>query len=576
MPRFGDLDRLDLTQRWSYYESLRGFQESQRSTWDVTWKQLAAFIRPLRSRFTWSDANNGARRDASIINNVATIALRTLTSGMMNGMSSPSRPYFSFSGDAQSADVTNPEVARYHEVCADLVRQQMLDTNFYDALMELYAQEGQYGTGTMMIDEDERTVFRCRVYPIGSYSIGMDPTLRPDLIIRVISMTARQIAEEFGLDNVSPMVRTMVESNAGGVDETMFPVVHVIHKGSYHKHDPGTARWPWMSIWYEQTARHPEKVFLRISGYHEQPFCCGRWEVEGENAYGFAPGWDCLGDAMSLQTWEENSNEALEKMVKPPMAMSARAAVDPLRVASQPGDIMFVNAEDVRTAAAPLFQVNLPIQHAITAMQRIEKRINDAFFVDVFRMFSEIDGADKMTAEEVRARTAEKMQIIGPVVERNIEEVLMPAVIRIASIMQRRGLFPDPPQGLEVVKTRVRFESIIAQAARMSQLNNIANVVQFVSQQAALNPNAMDVLDMDAVNRRYAFDAALPLDLLASEDDIARARQQRAQQQQQQAMMENAQGMAQAAQTASQTPSPNNPGNTLLQDLGQAIGGAPS
>lgn len=568
MPFAGHLDRLPGLELRAYYEALRGQQESVRAQWDPTWRQITDFVRPLRAQFTWAEANDGARRDQRIINNHATVCVRVLASGMINGMTSPTRAWFSLYNDVShdsNGDPIDPDAAAWHEKVTEMVRSVMVSSNFYQSLMECYSQESTIGTTCMMINEDPRSVIRCKVYPIGSYTIALDDTLRVDLVIRVFPMTARQVIARFGAANVSPTIRTMVESNAGGIKETTYPVVHVLHRGAYDNPDATQGRWPWVSIWYEQGAisdgGNPVEPtgILEKTGYFEQPFCCGRWETEGENPYGFSPLWDCLGDVMSLQVWESMTSEGVERVVKPQLIVSSQVN-DALKAASNPGDIAVANMTDVSKAAAPLYSVTYQIEPARQMIQSICQRIDAALFRDVFQTFIGTENHE-MTAEEVRARSAEKLQVLGPVIERNIEEILEPAVIRIVSIMHRRGMLPPMPPSMrnrmkdgQPLQIKMRFESILAQAQRMQTVNNINALVQFIGQESPIMQGLADNIDPDALLRMFARACGVPLSCFQPADAVAAIRQQRAQQQAQAQFADNAQKLAPAAQAAANIP----------------------
>ena len=86
-----------------------------------------------------------------------------------------------------------------------------------------------------------------------------------------------------------------------------------------------------------------------------------------------------------------------------------------------------------------------------------------------------LDQIDKgqMTAREVMERTQEKLQQLGPVVERLLSEFLNPIIERVYSVLDRAGVFPpvedeellDQLNGQEV---KIEYISPLAQAQKMS------------------------------------------------------------------------------------------------------------
>lgn len=558
----------------SFLESLRSQMQGVRSMWDPQYDQLRAFFAPRNGRRDPSDVNNGARQDYYIINETGLLALRVLASGMLTGMSSQTRPWFRIKiDDPRFKD--DSEVKAWCEQVAAKCRETMLKSNYYQTLLETYEAEGLYGTAAFLIEADPQTDIRCHPYPTGSYYLGCGDDLRVDVCVRELSMTARNLVEKFGVENVSDSVKTINNSNAGGVRETYYPVAHAIMKGSYFGPSKTNRQvMPWVSIWYEMGQYNTEKGILRRSGFMENPLIAGRWKTIGENIYGESPAMDILGSTMSLQAWEERIAQAAEKQFNPPMI--ATTGMDPRKLTTLPGEFSFVNEKDVSKAFAPAYQVDFKLAEGMKLVQQIEQRINDGMFRSVFQMFSDSDRRE-ITAEEIRAKQVEKMQVLGPVVERNVDEILAPSVQRILSILQRiPGKLPPMPASLRaadgqmIAALKLEFESVLAAAARMSVLNNINQVMTFAGQEAALNQGILDNFDMDKVARTYGDAAGIPSDLMRTPDQVAALRADKQRAQQQQMMAENAQKLAAAAQTASQTPAGS---GTLLEKVAPGLAG---
>lgn len=567
----------------TYLESLRGSMRSTRGQYDSKFGQLRAFFAPLNGRWDPADVNNGARQDFCIINETGQLSLRTLKSGMLNGMSNQTKKWFGIVPN-DPAYKDDQEAKVWCEKIAEEVRATMLKSNYYQALLELYGDEGQYGTGAFLIEADPETDIRCHPYPMGSYYIGTNDQLRVDLSCRELSFTPRSLCDKFGYDEISSAMQVLVDSNAGGVQEQqVYPIAHFILPSSYFKNAKpykGVQGFKWYSIWYEignyksGVHKDPDCGLLRFSGFMENPLVCGRWETTGENIYGNGPAEVVLGSTMSLQAWEERIAQGGEKYINPPMV--AGTDVDPRRLTTLPGEFTFVDSKDTKGAFGPAYQIDFKLEGPLKLVERIEARIKDGLFVSVFQLFSDSDRRE-MTAEEVRARSQEKLQILGPVIERNTDEVHAPSINRILGILQRiPGRLPKPPasmcdpDGTLKVGLKVQFESMLVAAAKMSELNNISTVIQFVTSEQALNTGMVDNIDLDKVTRRVADLAALPSDLLNSEEKVAQIRADKQEQARRQQAAENAQGVAQAAKVASETPIG---GGTLLDKVAPGIAG---
>ncbi len=533
----------------TFFEALRAQLASDRSTWDGQWQQLASTFEPYGARFNYSQANTGYRQDYSIINETGILAKRTLAAGMLNGMSPPTRPWFKII----AADPAVNELKAVRVWCEDTeqrLRTVFLKSNFYQTMLGLYGEQGLYGTSAFFIEEDPQTVIRCRPLPVGEYYLGCDDTLRVDLCIRVVSMTIRQIVERFGYDNCSSAVQVQYDSPAGGVKETRLPVVHALTNGSYFDPKSYTPPMAWVSTWYEMGSFNEKTGILRRSGFNECPLVAGRWRVIGEDTYGRSPAMDCLGSTMSLQAWEMRLAEAAERQFNPPMVASSE--VDPRKITTLPGETIFADTRDVRGAYGPAYTFQFNLEHGQSMLNRIEQRINDAMYRSIFQMFSDSDRRE-ITAAEIAAKQQEKLQLLGPVVERNTEEVLAPSVVRTLGILNRRGMLATMPDELKRSPLKLEFSSILAQAQRIGEVTGLAQFIGFIGGQVAVDPTVLDPIDMDQVVRTAAILGDIPAKILRSPEEVKAIRQNRAQQQAQAAAAENAQKLAAAGKNMSET-----------------------
>lgn len=185
-----------------------------------------------------------------------------------------------------------------------------------------------------------------------------------------------------------------------------------------------------------------------------------------------------------------------------------------------------------------------------------------------------------MTAREVMERQQEKLQQLGPVVERLQDEFLSPIIERVYNIAERMGLFPPLPEELAERMAdqdiKIEYISPLAQAQKMSGLVNIEQAVSFAGQMAQIYPEALKAIDPIGTVKRYFELLGAPAVMQRSTEEIMQmiAAEQEAmeQQQEQQYMMQQAQAMAPAAQAAKNLTDAANDGNPALQNL-LGIGG---
>ena len=181
-----------------------------------------------------------------------------------------------------------------------------------------------------------------------------------------------------------------------------------------------------------------------------------------------------------------------------------------------------------------------------------------------------------MTAREVLERTQEKMNILGPVVQRMQFEFLGRIIERVYNILDRERMFPEPEDEetaamLAEQELKIEYISPLAQAQKMSGLVNIEQAVAFVAQIAQFNQDVLDKVDWNESVNRYFDMLGAPAAIKRTDDEFAQIQQQKqeaaekAQQMQQAAQM--AQMAAPAAQAAKNATEAAQDGNPAMQQL---------
>ncbi len=558
-----------------YYEALRGQLDAEFASWREHYRLLAQFVMPRQQRFNYADANRGDRLDLKIVDNTATLAWRTMRAGLMSGVCTPSRTWFNL---LTSDDALNKRrnVKMYLEEVAKILRRSMLKTNFYQTAHAMLGELGLYGTSACQILDDDKDDVRYYPWPCGSYYLSGDDTQRIDLHMRFVQMTVRQIVDKFGYGNCSTAIQTLYDSNAGGVKETWFPVVNVIHRNRYFADRMKSERKPWVSIWYEASSygnvqvKDPKQMgLLKRSGFDECPVISPRWDVIGEDFYGLSPGMDALGDVMGLQWLQRRKSQAVDKMINPPMIASPTMANQKMTIL--PGDITFANTAENNPGFRPAFQINYNVKDALEDIREHHDRIDEAFYKSLFMMISESDRR-QVTAEEIQAKEREKMMILGPVVDRSNGEFLEPAIFRHLAILGRKGKLPPPPEEMKGKGIRVEFTSILAQAQKMLGLGNIERFMGLVGQEAAVNQGIFDIVDLDEMAREAGDLLSIPAKLLRDPAVVEKIKAAKDRQVQQAQQAENAQKLAQAAGNlaSARTDQPNALTDLIHQQTGVA------
>lgn len=490
----------------------------ERSPWDTRARSIAEYVIPWRSRFLFSDVNRATRANDKIINSTATRALHILESGLMAGLSSPSRPWHVFGLERQDL-MESEDVRAWLEECVEAQRSVFQKSNFYNSLGTVYRDTGGFGTSCMLMEEDDVDVIRCYVQPFGSYCLATDAEGRVNTMYRELSYTVEQMVRRWGA-SCSQDVKSL---HAQGHLDKWIEVCHVIEPNDTYEHGTfGPEGKRWASVWIEKKSPDDQTI-LSKGGYHEFPVMAPRWSVTGEDVYGTGPGMDALGDTKALQTLERKTAMALEKIINPHMRGSA--ALKGSSPNTLPGHLTVV-ADAAGAMYEPAFTPDPRILAAREEIERHERRINQAFHADLFLMLTQLD-ATQMTAREVEERHQEKSQLIT-VYGRLSDELFDPAIDRSFAIMQRRGMLPEPPPELQGLELSVEYVSILAQAQKLVGTAHNERLFSFVGAVQPLDPEAVEVFDVEAAIRDQADKLGVSTKLLRTPKQLAKLRADRA------------------------------------------------
>jgi Bacteriophage head to tail connecting protein len=493
---------------------------AERMNWQTHWRELADYILPRRGRFlaTPNASTRGDQRNQKIIDSTGTLAARTLASGMMSGITSPARPWFRLT-------VADPAIADQDEVkiWLDEVAKRMLrvfaKSNFYNSIAVLYEELSVFGSAVMMVLEDGEDTIRCQTLTIGEYCLANSERLTVNTLYREFPMTVAQLAAEFGLEQCSGIVRSLYES--GQLDREVM-IGHAVEPNDGPADSDGIRGMPFRSVYWELNGSSGQ--VLKLSGFREFPACAPRWTVVGNDVYGRSPGMDALGDIKALQIEQKRKAQAIEKMVNPPMV--ADVALKNQAATLLPGGVTYLPGSAAGVGFRPVYEINPPLAGLIQDIQEVQRRIQQAFYADLWLMISQLDNV--RTATEINERKEEKLLMLGPVLERLHSELLNPALKRVFGIMQRNNLLPPAPAILGGRALQVDYISMLAQVQKAVATTGIERLVSFVGNLAGAHPEVLDNIDFDEVVDQYADMLGVSPKLIAAKGKIALIRQARA------------------------------------------------
>lgn len=527
--------------------------EDDRSSWRSHWIEITDYLLPRRGRYLIESQNSkGRKRSSKIVDNTGGQALRTLSAGMMSGMTSPARPWFRL----QTADdelMEMPGVKDWLGQAERVVRQILARSNFYNAASTMYTELGAFGTAAMYRRRHPTDIVSFRPFTAGEYVIAEDEYGRVNTLGREFTMSVSQVVEQFVIDKVTgkedwSKVSAAVKRlwNTKNYDEPV-EIIHLIQPRRVEERDLSKRdgkNKPFMDVYIEKGADGDKILFE--SGYDRFPAYVPRWDVLGGDVYGVSPGMDSLGDIKQLQHEQKRKAQAIDKMVNPPMVASMSLKGKPSTVL--PGGTTYVDPQQGGQGFQPAYLVQPRINEMMMDIQEVQGRIQRGFYADLFAMMINSDRR-QMTATEVAERHEEKLTLLGPVLQRLNTEFLDPLVNDVFLFALEAGMMPPIPEALHEMDLDIKYISLLAQAQEAVAASAMERTFSFAGNLVAVFPEITDNIDADVAFRSYSETLGLSPDIIRDADQVEILRKQRAEAAAQQQQMEQA---SMAAQTINQ------------------------
>ena len=541
---------------------------NKREPYMTRWREIRKYQLPYVGQFDGEDDETTAanRKDNHIYHGVSWQANQIFAAGIMSGLTPPNRKWFRMAFDNPELK-DNTDLGEILDERIDIINAVLERSNFYTAVHACYL-ELAFGQAPLGIFPDSKNGVHFVPYPIGSYCMETGPDGTIEFFCRKYKMSARQLVDKFGAENVPEMIRQELSSGNPGLKSTHTVVWYV----EPNKHADNTKiageYLPYLSVYYLEGSE--ENEFLYIGGFYEFPVPVARYLITGNESYGKGPGWFAEGDSKALQLMEKDRLVAIELGVKPPMQAPPDAANKGINMI--PGGKTFRSGGD---KIEPLFNVGSNLQHLEMAIEQQCERIKREYNANLFMMLDDL--ADKnMTAREVLERNQEKMAILGPVVQRMQFEFLGRIIERVYNILDRAHAFPEPQdpelaQLLAGQEIKIEYISPLAQAQKMSGLVNIEQAVAFAGNLAQFDPMILKKMDWSETMNQYFSLVGAPAAIKRTDDEynelVQQEQQAMAQAQQEQQAMQLVQAAAPAAQAAKNATEAANDGNPVLMDM---------
>ncbi len=403
----------------------------------------------------------GENRSEKKFDGTPTSAVKIATNGTYGLMVAKTMRWFKLKMSDEELD-SRREVRIWLQDTENRLYSAFNRSNFYSTIKPYIKDGFSIGTANLYSQEDMATG---KIYfttiPIRDYRISLDKYGNIDRLHRDLTMTAKQLEQKFGYDNLTTQMQTALDSENRTQRLQEFKLIHAV----FPRADTDISRinnlnMPFASVWLAKSGEKKDltKVLLE-SGLPMFPYTIWRFETETGETYGRSPIWDILSEIKGAHIIEEDLIKATELSVKPPMNVHINMKGNFKRI---PDAINYFVHPDEKASATDL-GINFPA--SFEHQERKRQLIKETLFVDFFLLIA--SRPQTKTATEVLELQGEKISILAPMVASLSSDALEHFVERVFSIEFQAGRLTEPPEILRGQKWDIEFLGPLAQLQKM-------------------------------------------------------------------------------------------------------------
>jgi hypothetical protein len=514
------------------YKALKSYLQTlqtERQQWENLWQEVQDYLRPGAMPIQY-EGIPGDRRDSEIYHSAPikfSDRLRAALSSLLTNRTSKWVGIGTYDETINSDDASQD----WFDDVIDVLMAVFENSNFYDETDKMYSDAIDLGTGALFTDvskiEGRKLKFNC--VPLRELYISENSEGVVDTVFRACRMTARQVIEEFGKENVSEKVSETYEKNP----EEAIDIIHCVFPRTMRdvtKID--SINKLYASLWFEKD----NETILRTGGYDSFPYAVPRWSKRAGEVYGRGPGIIGLGDIKSLNKMRFNFIKSANYKANPVVIIpdDGTTEMDEL----QPG--ICIRYDATLGGKPEILDIGGDIPITMDVMQECLDNIAEIFYVTQLNLLDKRE----MTAVEVEVRQQQNRVVLGPTFGLFNNEFLAIMIERvldlIAGMIKEDGstLLPVAPQVIQGKRLKLKFINPLAKAQRLHEVEGVSKVIGTAMNWSQVKPEVVDNIDFDTSIRILQDVSGSPSSMMYPKDDVKKMRAARAQAQAEQAQKE--------------------------------------
>lgn len=568
------------------YKRAEKLKSARQSIFDPAWQDLSQYFLPDLSDINTEKTEGTTNWFDDIYESSPIRAASTCSIGVRNWVTPSTDPWLGLAPPSNLPQVPNVGSGRMKRLntafaasmgdngqddatkClseyAEELTTDLSASNFYSVIQPFNKSACIFGTALLFCEEGKNELFRFEQFKVGTYCIAENDQKLVDTVFRWFKLTVRQAVQKFceqsedGKYDMSKLPKKMQEAYEKQKYDEAWDFIHCVYPNEDYK--AGKIGKDGMAIASVYMTVKEKKV-VKESGYEEMPYFCLRWSRWGtdDQPYGCSPAFETLPEARQINYVVQNW-DALVELKAFPRILYPDNLDGNVQLAA--GGVTVVGADDMAAGKIPKEWMTDGQEMSLEAIiARKEKAINDAFFVDIFKMFDQLDqvkGGDH-TAFEIAQRLGEKLDKFTGTFDQYVTELINPLVRRLLGIAFRAGRLKQPPASLmirpgndpkaapQLAVPKVVINSRVTLALKALRNTGTQNTLQTLMPLAETRPDILDNFNLDKISRRTGRNFGMAEDDFNPMEYVTQLRQQRAQQAQQERAMALAEQAASAA-----------------------------
>lgn len=516
---------------------LHGFPavQAKRMPWESTWREVDERVNPL-GQGGFSQKSVGGVRGMEIFDHTASLGLDRFTSAY-TGMIIPRGERYQQVSTTDPDLNEDPEMQAWLEHATDrLFAARYSPQAGFDPEANMCIRSlGSYGSAPFWVDHWEGRGLFYKTFHLSEVYVEEDFRGRIDTIYREYELTARQAAQEFGRDNLTPLI-----ARASNQPDTKFKFLHVVRP----RVDRDPQRLDFRRMRFESRyISLADKMQIREGGYTSQPMAFSRYVTAPREIYGRSPAIQVMGSIRTVNAIAKTLLRAGHKAVDPPLLVPEDGVLS--QIQNMPGGINVGGMGfDGQAMVQPLHATGqLPIGMELLNNER--EPIRDAFLEKVWSLV--LERKDRMTATEVLEISRMQGMLLAPMASRQETEWQGVQTERELDILVSSGFIRPPPPVFREAGGRIKmiYDNPLSRAAKAEEALGFGRYVEMLTPLAGIvGEEVYDVIDTEAAPRELAKALAVRSRYLSTPEKVAEKREARAQAKQMEAGLA---GLEQAA-----------------------------